>query len=97
MEVASATPGAALQRDLARRDGRSLAETKGEADELFLPAPIVASRYHVSDMTLYRWLRDERMQFPGPHYFGRFRYWRLSDLTAWERERVSAPPQANAR
>ncbi len=80
----------------ARRSGRHLAETR-DADELFFPAPLVASRYNVSDMTLYRWLRDERMQFPRPHYFGRFRYWRLSDLTAWERERMSARSQLSAR
>ena len=81
---------AAAAVDLVLRSGRSLAEIKDEADELFFPAPMVASRYHVSDMTLYRWLRDPRMDFPKPHYFGRFRYWKLSELVAWERQHALA-------
>jgi predicted DNA-binding transcriptional regulator AlpA len=71
-----------------KRAGRTLSEITDQADELFFPAPLVASRYHVSDMTLYRWVRDPRMQFPAPHYFGRFRYWKLSDLVSWERQRA---------
>lgn len=60
-----------------------------DADEVYFPGPKVAARYNVSDMTIWRWLRDERMQFPPPHYFGRFRYWRLSQLVSWERQRLS--------
>ena len=55
----------------AERSGRHLVEIR-DAEEQFFPAPMVASRYNVSDMTLYRWLRDHRMQFPKPHYFGRY-------------------------
>ena len=60
-----------------------------EADELYFPGPKVVARYSVSDMTIYRWIRDERMQFPQPHYFGRFRYWRLSQLVSWERQQLA--------
>lgn len=54
----------------------------------FLPAREVISRYGVSFMTLYRWIDDERMEFPPPVYFGRYRYWHLSELEAWERSRA---------
>jgi predicted DNA-binding transcriptional regulator AlpA len=65
---------------------------QAEADDSFLPARCVWERYHVSEMTLFRWLREETMGFPRPIYFGRFRYWRVSDLVAWERRRAAEPP-----
>lgn len=52
----------------------------------YLPARKVWERYGVTSMTLWRWLNDKRIGFPEPTYFGRFRYWRLGDLLAWERE-----------
>jgi predicted DNA-binding transcriptional regulator AlpA len=60
------------------------------ADDRYLPARQVWERYGVTEMSLYRWLRDPRMQFPQPIYFGRFRYWRLAELIAWERARAAA-------
>jgi predicted DNA-binding transcriptional regulator AlpA len=68
-----------------------LSEDKG-----FLTARKTRERYGVTDMTLYRWLRDERMGFPKPIYFGRFRYFRIPDLENWERrmERGSKPEAA---
>jgi hypothetical protein len=39
---------------------------------------------------LSRWVNDERKDFPKPTYFGRFRYWRLTDLVAWERRQPVA-------
>ena len=59
-----------------------------EAAAVFLPARKVLDRYNISGMSLYRWIRDERMNFPEPVYFGRFRYWKLSDLVRWERDRA---------
>ena len=55
------------------------------ADDTFFPARKVLERYNVSDMTLHRWVRDPRMGFPAPVYFGRFRFWKISELEAWER------------
>jgi hypothetical protein len=55
----------------------------------FLPARKVWERYDVTSMTLHRWLHDERMAFPEPIYLGRFRYWRLTDLEAWERQQAA--------
>lgn len=65
-----------------------------EADDCFLPARKVWERYGITDMTLHRWIRDERMGFPAPLYIGRFRYWRMRDLTAFERQRVSGKAAA---
>lgn len=52
----------------------------------FLPARKVLDRYGISDMTLWRWLRDENMGFPQPTYLGRYRYWRIAEIEAWEAE-----------
>jgi predicted DNA-binding transcriptional regulator AlpA len=54
------------------------------ADDRYLPARQVWERYGVSEMSIYRWQHDHRMAFPPPVYFGRFRYWRLSQLIEWE-------------
>ena len=58
----------------------------------YLPARDVRRRYCVSDMTLYRWLLDEKLGFPKPYYFGRFRYWLERELLEWE----IAQPRARA-
>ncbi len=54
-------------------------------NEVMLTARQVRSRYGgVSDMGLWRWLRDERLAFPQPIVINNRRYWKLSDLTQWE-------------
>jgi hypothetical protein len=54
----------------------------------FLSAASVRHRYDaISDMTLWRWLQDPKSGFPKPLYIGRFRYWRLAELQAFERGR----------
>lgn len=53
----------------------------------YLPARRVWERYGVSQMTLWRWLHDADMGFPRPVYLGRFRYWRIAELEAWEAAR----------
>lgn len=58
------------------------------ADDCYLPARKVWERYGVTAMSLHRWLRDERMDFPQPIYIGRFRYWRLQDLLTFEQRCV---------
>lgn len=54
------------------------------AGETFLPARRVWERYGISEMTLFRWVKNPDIGFPAPMYIGRFRYWRLSDLVAFE-------------
>jgi predicted DNA-binding transcriptional regulator AlpA len=63
--------------------------------EQFLPARRVWERYGVSEQSLWRWIHDEKLDFPPPIYIRRFRYWRLSDLIAWERSRQSHNPGRN--
>jgi predicted DNA-binding transcriptional regulator AlpA len=42
----------------------------------------------VSDMCIWRWMRDERVQFPHPIQINRRNYWRLGDLRQWQAERT---------
>ena len=53
--------------------------------DILLRSAAVRSRYgNCSDMWLHRRLNDD-FGFPKPIYLGRLRYWRLSDLIAWEK------------
>jgi predicted DNA-binding transcriptional regulator AlpA len=64
-----------------------------DSAEQFLPARHVWQRYSISDMTLWRWLRNPELGFPQPIKIGRHRYWRLADLVSWERSRCSSQSQ----
>ena len=55
----------------------------------YLPAGAVRARYGVSDMSLWRWLRDEAMRFPAPIRINRRRFWKLAELEAWETSRAT--------
>ena len=44
----------------------------------------------VSQMCIWRWLRDSRVQFPQPVTINRRNYWRLGDLRRWQAERMNA-------
>jgi predicted DNA-binding transcriptional regulator AlpA len=57
----------------------------------YLTARKVWERYGVTSMTLHRWVADESMSFPAPHYFGRLRFWNLAELEEWERSPRKAP------
>jgi len=56
--------------------------------QTYLPAASVRARYGVSDMSLWRWLRDEALGFPAPIRIKRRRFWALDDLKAWEASRA---------
>ncbi|TPK57368.1 DNA-binding protein [Mesorhizobium sp. B2-4-19] len=47
---------------------------------------MVADRYHISPMTIWRWLKSD-LGFPRPLYIGRNRYWQENDLVEWEASR----------
>ena len=66
-----------------------LVQVNEAPEETFLPARKVWERYSVCEMTLHRWLRDERLGFPKPIYLGRYRYWKLHDLREWERAQAA--------
>jgi len=41
----------------------------------------------VSTMCLWRWQRDERVQFPQPIKINNRNYWRVGDLRSWQAAR----------
>jgi hypothetical protein len=63
--------------------------------DVYLDARAVRRRYGGrSDMALWRWVRNEALGFPSPIYIGKYRYWRLADLIAFERSRPTSKPDA---
>lgn len=56
--------------------------------DVFLTAPQVRQRYSVSEMTLWRWLKNADLHFPQPIVINRRRYFREVDLIEWERARA---------
>jgi len=63
--------------------------------ECFLPAAQVKQRYGVTDMSLWRWLKDASLGFPHPIRINGRRFWRLADLRAWEASQ-EAPTKGGA-
>jgi predicted DNA-binding transcriptional regulator AlpA len=61
-----------------------------EIDKTYLPAAQVRARYGVSDVSIWRWLRNEALGFPTPIRIGKRRYWRRAELEAWEASRNGA-------
>lgn len=55
----------------------------------YLTATQVKHRYKISEMTLWRWLRDEKMAFPRPMVVKRRKLFKEDDLTAWERKHAT--------
>jgi predicted DNA-binding transcriptional regulator AlpA len=86
---------------LRRRRGTRYGDTPADdSDDCFLTAVQVRQRYgNASDMWLWRLLRDDS-NFPRPIEIRKRRYWKLSDLIAWERAcaRTSRlPPPKSAK
>jgi predicted DNA-binding transcriptional regulator AlpA len=65
------------------------------AATVYLPTDQVQARYgHCSHMWVVRRMKDAG--FPSPVYFGRRRFWRESDLEAWEAEQIKREPPSGA-
>ena len=43
----------------------------------------------ISDMTLWRWLADDQMNFPRPLVLRRRRYWRKSEVMAFQNRQAA--------
>jgi hypothetical protein len=56
----------------------------------YLTAGQVRGRYGITDMTLWRWLRDPELGFPQPVTIRRRRYWSEAKLDAFDSEREQA-------
>jgi len=50
----------------------------------FPTGPQVQARYHKSNVTIWRWVKDSELGFPQPIRINRNCYWRLVDLEEWE-------------
>jgi predicted DNA-binding transcriptional regulator AlpA len=61
--------------------------SSADNDTVFLPAAKVRGRYNVSDMSIWRWCRDDSLKFPEPIRINGRRFWRLSELEIWEKSR----------
>jgi predicted DNA-binding transcriptional regulator AlpA len=58
--------------------------------DVYLTAKQLRTRFGgISDMTIFRWLRDEQLQFPQPMVLNARRYWLLSDIQAWEQKHAT--------
>ena len=55
-----------------------------------LPTIKVAERYGVTTRSIDRWEENPGLHFPKPLVINRRRYWNLSDLETWERQRAVA-------
>ena len=55
----------------------------------YLTGPQVCARYSISDVGLWRWLKDPELKFPQPTLRVRDRrYWLEDDLLNWERSMI---------
>ena len=64
----------------------------------FLTGPQVCSRYSITDMSLWRWLKDPTIGFPQPTMRVKDRrYWLEADLIAWERTQLPRGEDTNRR
>jgi predicted DNA-binding transcriptional regulator AlpA len=57
--------------------------------EVFLNSREIRHRYGVTDMGLWRWIKEEK--FPVPMTIGDRRYWKLSDIQAFEIRQTGKP------
>jgi predicted DNA-binding transcriptional regulator AlpA len=56
---------------------------------MFLTSKQVRERYgNRSNMSLWRWRRDPKLNFPPPITVKRRLLWKVEDLEQWERERA---------
>jgi predicted DNA-binding transcriptional regulator AlpA len=65
--------------------------TQNPDEGMLLTAVKTRQRYgNVTEMTLYRWERDAKFDFPKPVRINSRKYFRLSELQEWERRQVGA-------
>ena len=67
-------------------ENRSASMPSLDDDALLNSAQVKARCGNVTNMCIWRWMRDDRVQFPKPIQINKRNYWRLGDVRAW-RER----------
>jgi hypothetical protein len=81
-QIATTTPSQ-------RQGDRASGEDDDEPSRRYVTAAQVRQRYSLSDVGLWRWLRDAKLGFPQPAMRVRDRrYWLENDLIAWERSMI---------
>ncbi|KAB2712927.1 helix-turn-helix domain-containing protein [Brucella intermedia] len=55
----------------------------------YLTSRQVMDRYKISEMTLYRWQKDEGLGFPKPLNIRRRNFFREDEIVAWERRKAA--------
>lgn len=53
----------------------------------YLTGPQLQARYSISDVTLWRWIRSDKLGFPKPMVINRLRYFRRDEIEAWDAKR----------
>jgi hypothetical protein len=71
-------------------------QTPAPDDETWLNANQVRARVgNVSNMCLWRWMRDERVRFPQPDLvLNNRRYWKAGTIRCWQSLRLIRHPLA---
>lgn len=75
--------------DQAKASSRRASITVLDDDALLNSAQVKARCGNVTDMCLWRWQRDPRVQFPQPIKMNRRNYWRFGDLLEWQKDQVN--------
>lgn len=60
------------------------AEVKSRIDDRLISSPDVQRRYGVSHMSIYRWQKSDKLDFPEPIVIAGRKYWYVNDLVRWE-------------
>ena len=66
---------------------RRIPQSSSDDDTLLTSVQTRARVGGVSTMCIWRWLRDDRVNFPKPIQINKRNYWRLGDLRRWQAER----------
>ena len=59
-----------------------------DTQDKYLTGPQVLERYQISEMTLHRWQKDDKLGFPEPMVIRRRKFFREDEIVAWERSRA---------
>jgi hypothetical protein len=55
--------------------------------DIYLTGPQVRARYNISEMTLHRWQKDDKLGFSKPMIIRRRKLFKEEDMVQWERQR----------
>ena len=59
-------------------------------DSPYFTAPQVMQRFGITEMTLWRWSRDDRLGFPQPMRIRNRKFYSVAEIEAWERQKMEA-------